>query len=47
MLRILKAVSEKGGFTAEAAAYYDTYHDLAGQDKKIQELFDFNPSAHR
>lgn len=45
MLRLFKGVADKGGFTTEAAAYYDTYHDLAGQDKKIKELFDFNPSA--
>lgn len=47
MLRIFKAVSDKGGFTPEAAVYYDTYHDVAGHDKKIKELFDFNPSALR
>ena len=45
MLRIFKGITDKGGYTTEAAAYYDTYHDLAGEDKKIKELFDFNPSA--
>ena len=45
MLRLFKEITDKGGFTTEAAAYYDTYHDLAGQDKKIKELFDFNPNA--
>lgn len=47
ILRMLRVVSEKGGYTAEAASYYDTYSDLGGQDKKIQELFDFNPSDRR
>jgi hypothetical protein len=42
-----RATQAKGGWTKDAAEFYDTYHDLAGQDKKIVELFGFNPSAPR
>lgn len=45
--RLFKDSQAKGGMTAEAAEYYDKYSDLSGYDKKIIELFDFNPSALR
>lgn len=47
MLNLYRAVEAKGGYTKEAAAYYDKYSDTGGQDKKIIELFGFNPSEPR
>ena len=47
ILTLYKASEEKGGLTPEAADYYDHYDDLGGQDKKIIELFGFNPSEWR
>ena len=47
LLSIFKGVQAKGGYTKEAAEFYDKYHDLGGQDKKIIELFGFNPSEIR
>jgi hypothetical protein len=44
---LYKNTQAKGGLTREAAEYYDTYSDLAGQDLKIKELFNFNPSEMR
>ncbi|MGY4428484.1 hypothetical protein ACVWWO_000961 [Bradyrhizobium sp. F1.13.1] len=44
---LFRGVQAKGGFTPEAADYYDKYQDLGGQDKKIIELFGFNPSEPR
>ncbi|MET4208646.1 hypothetical protein [Bradyrhizobium sp. LA2.1] len=45
--RLFKDCEKKGGYTAEAAEYYDRYFDMAGWDKKIIELFNYNPSAPR
>jgi hypothetical protein len=47
LVRLFKACEEKGGYTDEAADYYDKYHDLAGQDRKIQDMFGINPSEVR
>jgi len=47
ILSLYKASQEKGGLTKDAAEYYDRYSDLGGQDKKIIELFNFNPSELR
>jgi hypothetical protein len=47
MLNLFHGVEAKGGFTAEAADYYDKYLDTGGQDKKIIEVFGFNPSEVR
>jgi hypothetical protein len=47
VLSLFKATQTKGGLTKEAAEYLDTYSDLEGHDKKIIELFDFNPSEPR
>lgn len=47
ILSLFKASQEKGGLTKDAAEYYDRYSDLGGQDKKIIELFGFNPSELR
>jgi len=47
ILSLYHASQEKGGLTKDAAEYYDRYADLGGQDKKIIELFNFNPSAPR
>jgi hypothetical protein len=47
ILSLYHASQEKGGLTKDAAEYYDRYADLGGQDKKIIELFGFNPSQLR
>lgn len=47
VLRLFKGTENKAGLTQEAAAYLDTYKDLGGQDKRIIELFGFNPSEPR
>lgn len=39
ILRVFEACKAKGGYTDEAAAYYDDYHDLSGMDKKAREFF--------
>lgn len=44
ILSLYKSSQERHGLTKEAAAYYDKYADLGGQDKKLIELFGFNPS---
>lgn len=44
LVALFKSVQAKGGYTPEAADFYDKYNDLGGQDKKIVELFGFNPS---
>jgi hypothetical protein len=44
ILKLYKDTEAKGGLTVEAAEYFDAYQGTAGQDKKIKELFDFNPS---
>jgi hypothetical protein len=47
VISLYKASQAKGGLTKEAAEYYDKYSDLSGYDKKIIELFNFDPSAPR
>jgi hypothetical protein len=44
MITLFRGIAAKGGYTKEAADYYDKYGDLGGNDKKIIELFAFNPS---
>jgi len=44
MVRMFADCEKKGGYTPEAAEFYDRYHDLSGQDEKIKELFGVNPS---
>jgi hypothetical protein len=44
MARMFADCEKKGGYTAEAAEFYDRYHDLSGYDRKIKELFGVNPS---
>jgi hypothetical protein len=44
MVRMFEDCERKGGYTTEAANFYDRYHDLGGYDEKIQELFGVNPS---
>jgi len=44
IIGLFDACAAKGGFTPAAADYYDRYHDLAGYDRKIEELFGYNPS---
>ena len=45
MVRMFADCETKGGYTAEAAQFYDRYQDLGGSDQKIEELFGVNPSA--
>jgi hypothetical protein len=47
IIKLYKETETKGGLTIEAADYIDIYQDVSGQDKKIKELFDFNPSEPR
>lgn len=47
VLGLFKACESKGGYTPEAADFYDTYHDTGGQDLKIKEMFGVNPSDVR
>ncbi|MHC4045360.1 hypothetical protein [Bradyrhizobium sp. 23AC] len=47
LLRLFKDTEAKAGLTKEAAAYLDTYKGVGGQDKRIIELFGFNPSEVR
>jgi hypothetical protein len=47
MVRMFDECEKKGGYTIEAAEFYDRYHDLGGYDKKIKELFGVNPSDVR
>lgn len=47
IVRLFKGCVQKGGFTKEAAEYYDKFSDLGGYDKKIIELFNYNPSQLR
>jgi hypothetical protein len=44
IIRLFKDCETKGGYTPEAADFYDKYHDLGGYDLKIKELFGVNPS---
>jgi hypothetical protein len=44
MVRMFADCEKKGGYTAEAAEFYDRYHDLSGYDRKINEVFGVNPS---
>ena len=41
---LFKACVVKGGYTIEAAIYYDKYRDAGGNDRKIIEFFGYNPS---
>ncbi|UPJ68110.1 hypothetical protein [Bradyrhizobium sp. 191] len=47
IVRLYKDSEARAGLTKEAASYLDTYKDLGGQDKRIIELFGFNPSETR
>lgn len=47
IIRLFKDCETRGGYTPEAADFYDTYHDLGGHDLKIKELFGVNPSEVR
>jgi hypothetical protein len=47
LVKMFEECERKGGYTAEAADFYDRYHDLRGYDEKIQELFGVNPSELR
>jgi hypothetical protein len=44
---VFQACVVKGGFTKEAAEYFDKFSDTAGYDRKIIELFGYNPSEVR
>lgn len=39
LIALFEACELKGGFTSEAAEFYDRYHDLGGVDAKMKELF--------
>jgi hypothetical protein len=47
LVRLFDDCKKKGGYTTEAAEFYDLYHDLGGHDKLIKELFGVNPSEVR
>jgi len=47
LVRFFKDTEAKAGLTKEAATYLDTYKDTGGHDKRIIELFGFNPSEVR
>ncbi|KZD22805.1 hypothetical protein [Tardiphaga robiniae] len=47
IVRLFKDTETKAGLTKEAASYLDTYKGTGGQDKRIIELFGFNPSEVR
>ena len=47
LARMVEECERKGGYTAEAAEFYDRYHDGSGYDAKIKELFGVNPSDLR
>ena len=44
MVRMFEDCERNGGFTDEAANFYDRYNDLGGYDEKIKELFGVSPS---
>lgn len=44
LIELFVGCEKKGGFTVQYAEYYDRYHEIAGYDRKIIDLFDFNPS---
>ena len=44
MVRMFEECKKKGGYTLEAADFYDRYHDLGGYDAKIKDLFGVDPS---
>ena len=44
MVRMFEDCERKGGFTDEAANFYDRYNDLGGYDEKKKELFGVSPS---
>jgi hypothetical protein len=47
VIRLFKDCETKGGYTTEAADFYDKYHDTAGHDLKLKEMFGVNPSEVR
>ena len=47
IIKLFKACEAKGGYTPEAADFYDKYHDTGGHDLKIMEMYGVNPSAVR
>ncbi|WP_398474420.1 hypothetical protein [Tardiphaga sp.] len=47
LLRLYKDSEVRAGLTKEAAVYLDTYRGIGGPDKRIIELFGFNPSEVR
>jgi len=44
LVRMAEECEKKGGYTTEAADFYDHYHDLGGYDEKIKELFGVDSS---
>jgi hypothetical protein len=47
LVRMFAECERKGGYTPEAAEFFDRYHDLGGQDAKIKELFGVSVSETR
>lgn len=47
LVSLFEGCRRKGGYTPEAAEFYDRYHDVAGWDAKIKEMFGVNPSEPR
>jgi hypothetical protein len=47
VVRMVEECEKKGGYTTEAADFYDRYHDLGGYDEKIKELLGVNASELR
>ena len=39
VMQLYKGCTVKGGFTPEAAAFYDRYQGMSGADIKMKELF--------
>jgi len=39
LIKLIGDCERKGGYTPEAAEFYDRYHDIGGWDLKIKELF--------
>jgi hypothetical protein len=44
IVQLFDDCEKKGGYTPEGAEFYDRYSDIGGWDRKIKELFGFNPS---
>jgi hypothetical protein len=47
IVKLFKDCEAKGGYTPEAAGFYDKYHDTGGHDLKIKEMYGVNPSDPR